>query len=127
MNHQKLNSSHEAMEMRVSFLVIFVFVLAEASPTSTSSSKKSPSPNGSQGSSHPQDWTAWKINNVSAIPCEDIVLECRVGLIDGRIHADVHWLHINNKSLLTYGNFKLTRNSRIDIDKKDYSHYTGIR
>ena len=123
MNHQKLNSSHEAMEMRVSFLVIFVFVLAEASPTSTSSSTKSPRPNGSPDS---QDWTAWKINNVSAIPCEDIVLQCRVRLIDGRKHAEVHWLHINNKSLLTFGNFKLSQDSRIDIDKKDNTSI-GIR
>ena len=54
------------------------------------------------------------------------LLECRVSLIDGRKHAEVHWLHIDNKSLLTYGNFKLTRNSRIDIDKKDYTR-KGIR
>ena len=114
------------MEMRVSLLIIFVFVLAKTSQTSISSSTKSPSPNDSQGSSHPQDWTAWKTNNISAIPCEDIVLECRVRLIDGRKHAEVNWLHINNKSLLTYGNFKLTRNSRIDIDKKDYTRI-GIR
>ena len=38
----------------------------------------------------------------------------------------VDWMHLNNRSLLTNGHFKLTRNSRMKIDKKDYTTI-GVR